>query len=186
MKTFRDTAGREWAVTVDLPAIGRVMKAGIEYLGEPLKVNLLALLEPDSDLLKKALEYPPMIGGIVYALCLPQCVDKNISDEEFARGLDGDVLEKALDCILEETVGFFPQGRRIVLTKVLDKSRTFAEKANTLTAARLATGELDAAIDALLNPELEKLQARPTIGTGTAGNSSVLPPLTQQGETSPN
>ena len=41
MKTFRDTAGREWAITVDVNAIKRVMKAPIEHLGEPLKVNLL-------------------------------------------------------------------------------------------------------------------------------------------------
>ena len=44
MKTFRDTAGREWAITVDVNAIKRVMKAPIEHLGEPLKVNLLALV----------------------------------------------------------------------------------------------------------------------------------------------
>ena len=46
MKTFRDTAGREWAITVDVVAIKRVIKAPIENLGEPLKVNLLALVEP--------------------------------------------------------------------------------------------------------------------------------------------
>ena len=182
MKTFRDTAGREWAIVIDLPAISRVMKAGIEYLGEPIKVNLLALLEPDSDLLKKALNYPPIVGGIVYALCQPQCVEKDIGDEDFARALDGDVLGKALDCILEETIGFFPQDRRTVLGKVLEKSRTFAAKAKTLTEARLQSGELDRAIDALLNPELEKLQALLTTGTGTAGNSSESPASTPADE----
>jgi hypothetical protein len=186
MKTFRDTAGREWAITVDLPAISRVMKAGIEYMGEPIKVNLLALLEPDSELLAKALNYPPMIGGVVYALCQPQCAEKNVGDEEFARGLDGDVLGKALDCILEETIGFFPQDRRKVLGKVLEKSRTFAAKAQTLTEARLRSGELDRAIDALLNPELEKLQARLTIGTGTAGSLSASPASIPENEPSAN
>ena len=46
MKTFRDTAGREWAITFDVNAIKRVMKAPIDNMGEPLKVNLLALVEP--------------------------------------------------------------------------------------------------------------------------------------------
>ena len=170
MKTFRDTAGREWAITIDVGAIKRVMKAPIEHLGEPLKVNLLALVEPDSDLLKKVIAYPPLVCDIAYALCKPQCDEKNISDEEFGRAMGGDVLEKVLDLVLEETVDFFPKWRRTVLKRVLEKSRTFAEKAQTLTAARLAAGELDAAIDAVLEPELQRLQekAPPMIGTGTA------------------
>lgn len=172
MKTFRDATGREWAITIDVAAIKRVMKAPIEHLGEPLKVNLLALVEPDGDLLKKAIEYPPLLCDIAYALCKPQCDEKNVSDEDFGRAMGGDVLEKVLDCILEETVDFFPQGRRTVLGKVLQKSRTFAQKANALTAARLESGELDAAIDAVLEPELRRLEeaARRTIGTGTASS----------------
>lgn len=177
MKTFRDTAGREWAITIDVNAIKRVMKSSFDYLGEPLKVNLLALVEPDSDLLKKVVEYPPLVCDIAYALCKPQCDEKNISDEDFGRAMGGDVLEKVLDCILEETVDFFPLGRRAVLKKVLEKSQTFAEKAKTLMAARLAAGELDAAIDAILEPELERMKrlqgqekVLPTIGTGTASS----------------
>ena len=135
MKTFRDTAGREWAITIDVNAIKRVMKSSFDYLGEPLKVNLLALVEPDSDLLlKKVVEYPPLACDIAYALCKPQCDEKNITDEDFGRAMGGDVLEKVLECILEETVDFFPLGRRAVLKKVLEKSQTFAEKAKTLMA----------------------------------------------------
>ena len=81
------------------------------------------------------------------------------------------MLEKVLDCILEETIDFFPQSRRTVLRKVLDKSQTFAEKAKALMAARLAAGELDAAIDAILDPELQKLQEpRQTSGTGSVSS----------------
>lgn len=187
MKTFRDTAGREWAIAVDVNAIKRVMKAPIEHLGEPLKVNLLALVEPDSDLLKKVVEYPPLVCDIAYALCKPQCDEKGVSDEDFGRAMGGDVLEKALDAIIEETVDFFPQGRRAVLKKVLSKSQTFAEKAKALTAARLAAGELDAAIDALLEPELKKLQEKAplTTGTGSAGNLPASSESTLVAERSP-
>ncbi len=191
MKTFRDTAGREWAITVDIGAIKRVMKASIEHFGDPLKVNLLALVEPDSELLKKVIEYPPLVCDIAYAICKPQCDAKNIGDEEFGQALGGDVLEKALDCILEETIDFFPQSRRAVLQKVLEKSQAFAEKAKTLTSARLAAGELDAAIDMVLEQELQKLQgppqqeAPPTTGTGTASSSPESSASTQNPERSP-
>ncbi len=121
MKTFRDTAGREWAITVDVNAIKRVLKAPIEHLGEPVKVNLLELVDPDGDLLKKVVAYPPLVCDIAYALCKPQCDEKNVSDEEFGRAMGGDVLERVLDLLIEETVDFFPQGRRAVLKKVLSE-----------------------------------------------------------------
>jgi hypothetical protein len=175
MKTFRDTAGREWAITVDVNAIKRVMKAPIEHMGEPLKVNLLALVEPESDLLKKLIEFPPLVCDIAYAMLKPQCDERQVSDEDFGRAMGGDVLEKVLDLILEETVDFFPQGRRKVLQRMLMKSQTFAEKAQALMTARLEAGELDAAIDAALEPELKKFEgqekALPTTGTGTASPS---------------
>ena len=117
-------------------------------------------------------EYPPLVCDIAYALCKPQCDEKNVSDEDFGRAMGGDVLEKVLDLILEETVDFFPQGRRTVLKRMLEKSQTFAEKARALTTARLEAGELDAAIDAALEPELKKLEGQEkaplTTGTGTA------------------
>jgi len=183
MKTFRDTAGREWMITVDVNAIKRVMKAPIEHLGDPLKVNLLALVEPESDLLKKVIEFPPLVCDIAYAMCKPQCDEKQVSDEDFGRAMGGDVLEKILDLILEETVDFFPQGRRKVLRRMLEKSQTFAEKAQALMTARLEAGELDAAIDAALEPELKKIQGQEktplTTGTGIAS------PLPESSESTP-
>lgn len=185
MKTFRDTAGREWAITVDVNAIKRVMKAPIEYFGEPLKVNLLELVDPDGELLKKVVEYPPLVCDIVYALCKPQCDEKNVTDEEFGRSMGGDVLERVLNLVIEETIDFFPQGRRAVLKKVLSKSQAFAAKAKSLIETRLAAGELDAAIDALLEPELRKLEALPTSGIGSAGNLPALSASTPAQEPSP-
>jgi len=174
MKTFRDTEGREWAITIDVNSLKRVMKAPIEYFGEPLKVNLLALVEPDSDLLKKVIEYPPLVCDIAYVLCKPQCDEKHITDEEFGRAMGGDVLEHVLDLIIEETVDFFPLGRRKVLKRVLAKSRTFAEKAKALTDARLESGELETTIDAILEPELMKLKGKTkellSSGTGTVSS----------------
>jgi hypothetical protein len=173
MKTFRDTAGREWAIVVDVAAVKRVMKAPIEYFGEPLKANLLALVEPDSELLKRVVAYPPLLCDIIYAICQPQCLEKGISDEEFGRAMGGEVLEKVLDLMLEETIDFFPPVRRSVLRKVLEKSRAFAEKARALAETRIAAGELDQALDQALAEEWAKLAPPPPIGSGTATSSPV-------------
>jgi hypothetical protein len=185
MKTFHDTAGREWAITIDVNAIKRVLKAPIEYLGEPIKVNILELVEPDSPLLKKIADYPPLVCDVVYALCKPQCDEKQISDEDFGRAMGGDVLEKVLDCLIEETIDFFPDSRRAILRKVLEKGRAFDQKVKSLRATRLATGELDAMIDQLLQAELQKLEAPLSNGTGSAGSLPALSASIPDPEPSP-
>lgn len=187
MKTFRDMAGREWSISVDVNAIKRVLKAPIEHLGEPVKVNLLELVDPDGDLLKKVVAYPPLVCDIAYVLCKPQCDEKGVSDEEFGRAMGCDVLEKALDAILEETIDFFPESRRAVLQTVLAKSQAFAQKAKSLVAARLAAGELEAAIDAVLAPELQKLEPKipPSVGTGSVGSWPESSASTPDPERSP-
>ena len=158
MKTFRDTAGREWAITVDVNAIKRVMKAPIEHMGEPLKVNLLALVEPDSDLLKKVVEYPPLVCDIAYALCKPQCDEKNVTDEDFGRAMAGDAIDLAATALLEELVSFFPKGRRELLAKALGKLK------------QLESIALAAAAEKLDGPELEN-RLRELMSGALSGNS---------------
>ncbi len=149
-------------------------------------MNLLELVDPDGELLKKVVAYPPLVCDIAYALCKPQCDEKSVTDEEFGRAMAGDVLEEVLDLLLEETVDFFPKARRAVLQKVLSKSRTFARRAQELTEARLAAGELDRAIDEVLQPELARLEASPSGGTGSAGSLPALSASTPNEERSPN
>ena len=174
MKTFRDTAGREWCITVDVNAVKRVMKAPIEFFGEPLRVNLLSLVEPNCDLLKKMADYPPLICDVVYALCKPQCNEKNVTDEEFGRAMGGDVLQNVLECLIEETIDFFPEYRRKFLRKVLEKGRAFDLRVKEMRTTRLNSGELDAAIDQILETEWQKLSILPTNGTGSVGSLPAL------------
>jgi hypothetical protein len=84
------------------------------------------------------------------------------------------VLERALDLILEETVDFFPESRRAILRKVLEKGRAFDQKVKSLWATRLAMGELDQIIDQVLQAELKKLEAPLSNGTGSAGSLPAL------------
>ena len=174
MKTFRDKEGREWAITVDVNAIKRVMRAQFDCGGEPIKVNLLSIVDDSRELLKQLLDYPPLIADIAYVLCQPQCEEKKISDIDFGRAIDGGILEKALDCIIAETVDFFQEGRRDVLRVVLKSANKFAGQVQEIIAARLESGELEKALNATLEEELERFRSpsqRAKNGTGSVGNS---------------
>ena len=171
MKTFRDTAGREWAITVDVNAIKRVMKAPIEYLGEPLKVNLLELVDPDGELLKKVVAYPPLVCDIAYALCKPQADAQKVSDEDFGRAMAGDAIDAAATAFLEELACFFPKGRRDLLRKALAKLRTLETIALSAANTRLDSPDLE-------NQLLEMIRhggaSAETAAGGSVGSSPAL------------
>ncbi len=118
--------------------------------------------------------YPPLICDVVYALCKPQCDEKNVTDEEFGRAMGGDVLQNVLECLIEETIDFFPEYRRKFLRKVLEKGRAFDLRVKEMRTTRLNSGELDAAIDRILETEWQKLSILPTNGTGSVGSLPAL------------
>lgn len=134
MKTFSDSAGRAWTVVVNVDAIKRVR----DLAG----VNLLEVVE--GKLIDRLVADPVLLCDVVYALCKEQADAKGVSDREFGVSMSGDAIDSATGALLEELVGFFPQGRRRLLAKALEKLR------------RLEAATLQAAEARLDSPELEK------------------------------
>jgi len=104
MKTFKDNKGREWKVVIDTTALGRVRDlAGFQLAGID-KASGFKVSELNDDLVK--------LVDVLCALCRPQAEQEKISDEEFAAGITGDVLEDAYCAMIEELASFFPGARR--------------------------------------------------------------------------
>ena len=124
MKTFTDNAGRTWTIQVNVDAMKRVKSL--------LSVDLMEAV--DGKLLPRMLDEPILLCDIIYALCKPQADAASITDEDFGRAMAGDAIDLATQSLLEELVDFFPQRRRALLTKVLEKLR----KLDSLTLATVA------------------------------------------------
>ena len=124
MKTFVDNAGRTWTVAINVDAIKRVRDLA--------QVNLLEVIE--GKLLERLIGDPVLLCDVIYAVCKPEADAKTITDVDFGRAMAGDAIDLATQSLLEELVDFFPQRRRALLTKVLDKLR----KLDTLTLATVA------------------------------------------------
>ena len=152
MKTFTDSAGRTWTVTINVDAIKRVKGlAG---------VNLLDAL--DGKLLEKLASDPVLLCDILFALCKPQADAQGVTDEDFGRGMAGDVIDAATSAFLEELCGFFPKGRRELLAKALGKLK------------HLESIALAAAAEKLDGPELEN-RLRELMSGALSGNSPASP-----------
>jgi hypothetical protein len=161
MKTFSDNAARTWTVQVNVDAIKRVRDLA--------QVNLLEVV--DGKLLERFVSDPILLCDVIYALCKPEADAKSVSDVDFGRAMAGDAIDAATTALLEELVGFFPQGRRAVLAKALSKLRALEMAALKAVDARLDSPELERRMEA----ELQRLGTwsgdAPASSASTPGDS---------------
>ena len=157
MRTFKDNAGRQWSVEINVAALKRVR--GLTG------TDLMQVME--GTLIEKLIRDPVLLCDVVYAICKPEADTRTppVSDEEFGKAMAGDAIEAATTAVLEELVGFCPSPRdRANLGRVLQATRKVMDRARDLVEKKLDSGELDRLADRLLLEE------------ATAGSSSTSAP----------
>ena len=162
MRVFKDNAGRQWTVEINVAALKRVR--GLTG------TDLMQVIE--GTLIEKLIRDPILLCDVVYAICKPEADTRSppITDEEFGRSMAGDAIEAATTAVLEELVGFCPSPRdRANLGRVLQATTKVMERARDLVEKKLNSGDLDRLADRLLE----------TAGnsSGSAPESSVSIPL---------
>lgn len=133
MKTFKDSQGREWQVTVNVTTIKRVR--------DLVKVDLLEVLE--GKLLERLASDPILLVDVLYVVCKPQADKDNVTDESFGAALAGKSIEDATTAFLEELVDFFPEPRKGLLQKALQKMTSFYKMATTMAGEKFDSKELE-------------------------------------------
>ena len=156
MKEFKDSKGRPWQLAVNCDTI--------EGIKEACGVNVLDLLDPDSDLAKEVLLFPPLMAKLLFAAVAEQAVVQEVDDREFRRSMGGDSLSDGGQALLEELISFCPRHRREVAAAVLAKNRDVQEAATELALAKLADPALKdqvlAALESNLRREMEAALVR--------------------------
>lgn len=149
MRTFKDSLNRDWQIEVTVGSIKRVKAlCGVDLLN-------IAESEQETDfaLLQKLYDDPLLLVDTLYALCKPEADEKNISDEDFARGITGDTLDVAIKTFLADLVDFFPPRKRLIMNKAVNLIRRFEEETNGMLLQYLS----DPALDERMMAELETL-----------------------------
>ena len=96
IRSFKDTEGREWTLRIDVNAIRKLRAIGVDF--NELAAEGLARLKTDFVLL----------CDVLYLLCKDQADRRNVTDEDFGRGLAGDVIASATEALILAVVDFFP------------------------------------------------------------------------------
>ena len=135
---WTDAHGRRWHAAITVNALKRVK----DLVG----VDLLDVF--DGQLLNRLADDPILLANTLYAVCKPQADQQDVSDEAFGELLVGDTIEHAAAALVQGLSDFFPQGKRVVLTR-LWKATT---KART-EAVKVMTSKLDATV---VDPVIQK------------------------------
>ncbi len=143
MKTFKDNAGNEWSVEINVSALKRIRSL--------TGTDLLEVIS-GGDLLERLMRDPVLLCDILYALVKPQADQKQISDETFGAAMAGDAIDSATAALLDELVAFCPSPRdRANLGRVLMVVRSAMDKARDVVEARLEGGEIERIVEEAIN-----------------------------------
>ena len=150
MKAFTDNLGRTWTLVVNVATVKRVRAL--------CGVDLNASVEvedgkPSAHLLERLSTDPVLLVDVLYAVCKPECDQRGVTDEDFGAAMGGDAVESATGALLEETVDFFPEAKRLAFRKILSASRRFGDEAKKRLAAMVS----DSGFEDRLVSELERL-----------------------------
>lgn len=134
MKTFKDTAGLEWPVSVNVASIKRVR--------DMAAVDLLAVA--DGKMIDRLYQDPISLVDTLWAICQPQIVERQTTPEQFATAIAGDALEDATTALMEDLRDFFPKARRTTMGKALTKIREVDERAHQRAGEKIDAMDVDA------------------------------------------
>ena len=174
MKTFVDNAGRTWTVAVNIGTIKRVR--------DLVKVNLLEVIGGgEGKLLERLISDPILLCDVIYCICKSEADTRNVTDVDFGQAMAGDAIDSATTALLEDLVDFFPQDRRRVLAKAVEKWRKLETAALAAVEMRLDSPELERRMQAALaelENEREGEPIPPGNSSGSVLESSASTPIT--------
>lgn len=108
---FTDSKGRSWSVDVTVGALKRCLDlAGID-LADTVEGDLFDRLALD----------PILLCNTLAAVCRPQMAENGVTDEDFAEGLAGDVIDQAAAALVDAIVFFFRLRHGGIVAKIATK-----------------------------------------------------------------
>jgi len=149
LKTFKDTEGREWTVSITVDSIKRVKSL--------LDLDLLDL--DNGQVIERLVADPVLLCDTIYVICKPQADQRGVSDQEFGRAMAGDAIDHATTALLEDFCDFFPSRKRQVLQRALAKLKEVELKMIAAADQRIS----DPALDEMIERVIGGISSGPTL-----------------------
>lgn len=89
--------------------------------------------------IEKLLDDTLNLVNVLYLCCKEDCDEKKINDEQFGRGLNGQLLQVATEKFLVELKNFLPQSKRMILEHSLQMQAEIMEEVTKTSIAKMIT-----------------------------------------------
>lgn len=122
MKTFKTTDGTEWKVTVNVATIKRCQ--------DDTGLRLTDLFASEAKI-GEFFADDVRFCTVLYSVVRPQAEAASKSLEDFLAGIDGTVIEGAVEALLAEVADFFQEPRKGLIKKTLTKYQAAHSKLMT-------------------------------------------------------
>lgn len=150
--TFKDVAGREWDLKLNLGIAKR--------LKDDKVIDLTRVLEKEMRRFKELMSDPFDLAGVVWEIVKPQVAAKELDFEQWITSLNGDALDAMIDAFSRAVADFSPALRPLIL-KGMEKGKTVKaatlkevtgvmESADPQKIANLAGAQTQKALDNLM------------------------------------
>ena len=113
MAKFKDSTGREWVLTINVPVMKRVQDRTGYHLGKLFNDDCKILQEITSDAI--------IFSGVLYAMVAPQAA--GLGEDDFLEALDADAIAAAGDALLEAVQDFSPSRTRPLIAALRNKGQ---------------------------------------------------------------
>jgi hypothetical protein len=145
MKTFNDTTGRTWTLTLNL-GTAMAVKAKLD-------VDLLQPEAGDPPLLTRLGTDEMLLGEVLCAMLEGQFEAQKVTDEDVRASFDGETLLAAQTAFYEELIEFFQSRGRNDRAKAVAKQMALIEEAVTAAETRIDALDIDATIRGAMSGE---------------------------------
>jgi len=168
MRTFTDSAGRTWTVSLTLDSVKRVR----DLLG----VNLLELDQGEPPLLTRLGTDVILLCDVIFAILKPQADAAGVSDAEFGAALGGEVIMAAQKAFYEELVGFFRQLGRGDLARAVEAQQRMILLAVAAVERRIEGVDVEGEIEKTLGAVSERSESnRGSLSSNSPASSGSIP-----------
>jgi hypothetical protein len=137
VRTFKDTAGRTWSLSLNI--------LNAKKLRDTLAIDLFD--ENVGETIARLSGDPVLLADVLFLIVKDEADAKGISDEDFGSALGGDVITTATESFLEELVDFYPEKKRAILQGLLVKINQAEERLMDETIEMIGSEAMDRFIE---------------------------------------
>ena len=154
---FTDSEGREWEVAITVGIIKKVRQKYSLDLADAFDFDLKG--QAKNDVLQKISDDPVLMIDVLYCICEEQAKARNITEIAFGELFStGEMMENAVNALLQGLLRFLPPQRRLVMEKILQIANRNMEKMQEESRKALENQQVQEEIDKAWNEQYMNMQ----------------------------